>query len=666
MYQVLSRHVRDLYPDLVFISETLLSHSKMEIIRVRLGFSGKLVVNNVGRSGGLSLMWSDSISVSLLSYSNWHIDVMVTLDSGSCWRFSGMYGNPEAAQRVHSWELLRRLKGMSSLPWLIGGDFNEILRLDEKEGGAARPPFLINNFHEVLDSCDLGDLGCSGDRFTWCNGRKGVGFVKERLDRFVGNLAWRLLFPIFMVSHLEFWGSDHCPILIEFDVCERLVEVTQRGRDRRHRFHFEECWTVYPECEKIVQQNWGSCSNAKSLAAVSAQIRNCAEVLQVWNMTNFHHLKNKIAENRHILQSVSSDLSGSSWQTIQVVEKELDVLLYKEELYWRQRSRNNWLKGGDRNTRFFHQAASSRRRRNFIHGLRDSSRQWVSSRSGIIGIIQGYYRSLFTSATGRSESPSFVWRSLLWGRDLIELGSRWRIGDGTSTFVMCSAMRSSTFSFLEFFVWCCSNLMMDDIRLLVTNLKMEVKDIVSWAICYLNDFDDANNKHPYCQSNQHSVKWKRPPEDWYKLNVDASLKAADNLVGLGAVVRDYQGLFMAGLSRKLVGSVSIEVAEAAAILNGLHLALQSGFSRLLVESDSSTVINYILRHDPPRSEVGLIISDILTLCSTALVEFAFVPRCANCVAHQLARNSFSIEVVSIWLEDAPPWLEQGLLSDSQA
>ncbi|KAL5832378.1 hypothetical protein ACOSQ4_017732 [Xanthoceras sorbifolium] len=94
---------------------------------------------------------------------------------------------------------------------------------------------------------------------------------------------------------------------------------------------------------------------------------------------------------------------------------------------------------------------------------------------------------------------------------------------------ICSAMGSSASSFLDFFVWCCSNLMMDDIRLLVTvlwrvwfrrnkmvheNLKMEVKDIVSWAICYLNDFDDANNKPPFCQSNQHSVKWKRPPEDW--------------------------------------------------------------------------------------------------------------------------------------------------------
>ncbi|KAL5804903.1 hypothetical protein ACOSQ3_031703 [Xanthoceras sorbifolium] len=32
-------------------------------------------------------------------------------------------------------------------------------------------------------------------------------------------------------------------------------------------------------------------------------------------------------------------------------------------------------------------------------------------------------------------SPSFVWRSLLWGRDLVILGSRWRIGNRESTFV---------------------------------------------------------------------------------------------------------------------------------------------------------------------------------------------------------------------------------------
>ncbi|KAL5748652.1 hypothetical protein ACOSQ2_025949 [Xanthoceras sorbifolium] len=153
---------------------------------------------------------------------------------------------------------------------------------------------------------------------------------------------------------------------------------------------------------------------------------------------------------------------------------------------------------------------------------------------------------------------------------------------------------------------------------------------------------------------------------WFKLNTDASLNIDDSLVGLGAVIRDDNGLFMAGLSHKLVRSVSIEIAEASAILIGLHLAIESGFSHLLVESDALNIIFYLVQEKPSNSEVGLVVADILSFCSRAVVSFAFVPRCANSVAHSLARNSFSIDNVSIWMEDAPPWLDQGLLSDLQS
>ena len=41
-----------------------------------------------------------------------------------------------------------------------------------------------------------------------------------------------------------------------------------------------------------------------------------------------------------------------------------------EEISWRQKSREIWLKDGDRNTGFFHKMANSRRRGNQISKMR--------------------------------------------------------------------------------------------------------------------------------------------------------------------------------------------------------------------------------------------------------------------------------------------------------
>ncbi|WOL16359.1 hypothetical protein Cni_G25146 [Canna indica] len=45
----------------------------------------------------------------------------------------------------------------------------------------------------------------------------------------------------------------------------------------------------------------------------------------------------------------------------------LDNLYRDEDLFWRQRAKQRWLKDGDRNTRFFQQWASCCRRNNWIH-----------------------------------------------------------------------------------------------------------------------------------------------------------------------------------------------------------------------------------------------------------------------------------------------------------
>ena len=81
-----------------------------------------------------------------------------------------------------TWEALRSIKGDLSTPWLLMGDFNEILYIIEKESSRPTPQRQMQAFHDVLSECNINDMGFVGDRFTWRRGQ-----IRERLDRALAN-----------------------------------------------------------------------------------------------------------------------------------------------------------------------------------------------------------------------------------------------------------------------------------------------------------------------------------------------------------------------------------------------------------------------------------------------------------------------------------------------
>ncbi|KAL5798206.1 hypothetical protein ACOSQ2_003026 [Xanthoceras sorbifolium] len=97
-----------------------------------------------------------------------------------------------------------KIPSIYQLPWLIAGDFNEIIYSFEKVGELLRSARLISDFRNVLDDCALEDLGFRGNQFTWCNGREGADFIQARFDRSVSNMSWHDLFPDSVVTHLDF------------------------------------------------------------------------------------------------------------------------------------------------------------------------------------------------------------------------------------------------------------------------------------------------------------------------------------------------------------------------------------------------------------------------------------------------------------------------------
>jgi hypothetical protein len=78
------------------------------------------------------------VNLMVLSWYRYHIDAEIKETDNSSWRFTGIYGESRGEEKDKTWRLLRILKHQSKLPWLVCGDFNEILFNCEKEGGGCK------------------------------------------------------------------------------------------------------------------------------------------------------------------------------------------------------------------------------------------------------------------------------------------------------------------------------------------------------------------------------------------------------------------------------------------------------------------------------------------------------------------------------------------------
>ncbi|KAL4609986.1 hypothetical protein ACB092_08G019900 [Castanea dentata] len=75
----------------------------------------------------------------------------------------------------------------------------------------------------------------------------------------------------------------------------------------------------------------------------------------------------------------------------------MNELLDREEIWWAQRSRVQWLGEGDRNTKYFHYRTSIRRRKDTIGGLWSESGSWCYDRASIAATTISYFKEIYTT-----------------------------------------------------------------------------------------------------------------------------------------------------------------------------------------------------------------------------------------------------------------------------
>ena len=122
-------------PTVVFLAKTLANEARLEYVKDWIRFDKKFVVQRINKGGGLVVYWKNDILVDVVSSSLNHIDMVINKNSEAAWRFIGFYSEPETHKWHESWDHLRCLHQLNSLPWLCAGDFNEIVKQSKKLGG---------------------------------------------------------------------------------------------------------------------------------------------------------------------------------------------------------------------------------------------------------------------------------------------------------------------------------------------------------------------------------------------------------------------------------------------------------------------------------------------------------------------------------------------------
>lgn len=93
-----------------------------------------------------------------------------------------------------------------------------------------------------------------------------------------------------------------------------------------------------------------------------------------WNQEEFGNIFWRKKRCKARLAGVKRMAASSKRNSLDKLEKksliELEEILRQEKVYWKQQTLIQWLKDGERNTKFFYTWAKQRKRQNWIHQLR--------------------------------------------------------------------------------------------------------------------------------------------------------------------------------------------------------------------------------------------------------------------------------------------------------
>jgi hypothetical protein len=177
-------------------------------------------------------------------------------------------------------------------------------------------------------------------------------------------------------------------------------------------FHFEKFWLSHSDFKSLAKSWWeqAEIDHGSCMYKFQQRLKNFKQRLKIWNKESFGNITQSIKTIVGRLEEIQGIFIAGSRTTELMQEEEhlkmqLEERRKQEEILWKQKSRVQWLKEGEKNTKFFHKAMIHRRHINRISHLEDSQGNPIKEHSKIEAELLRYYQDLLKEpVSDRSEA----------------------------------------------------------------------------------------------------------------------------------------------------------------------------------------------------------------------------------------------------------------------
>lgn len=292
----------------------------------------------------------DIVDVKVMALTNQVMHVQVNVHNENKTVFcSFVYADNYYVNRRELWNnLVSHARLMCSRPWVLLGDFNAALNLEDHSCNGYAPDIAMHEFKDCVLNMEVSDVNSTGLHFTWNQKPRGSNGTLKKIDRIMGNSKFGDIFPgsfaIFQPYHI----SDHSPCVL------RIPQVVKL---KPKPFKFSNCLVHKEGFLDIFTSGWNQNVNGCAMYRVVTRLKGLKSPFRklLHNQGNLHKLVDNL---RKELDEVQKAIDKNPFNSALREEHAHYLTAFREatldeERFLKQKSKVQWLHEGDSNTPYF-------------------------------------------------------------------------------------------------------------------------------------------------------------------------------------------------------------------------------------------------------------------------------------------------------------------------